>query len=96
MLTLTKSKLSPVILIVQPPTTTVYLNSPILASLVLKLCMSVREARAECGKALSSDAEEFTLELDPVRGPPTAMPCSLTGEAFRRIVSSINCLAWLK
>lgn len=81
---------------VQVPVFTLYLYSPILASFVLKLCMSALDALADDGKALSSEAEEFILELEPVRGPQTAPSGPLTGEAFRRIVSSISCLAWLE
>lgn len=92
-LTLTRSKLSPVILIVQPLAITVYLYSPILASFVLRLCIRALEALADDGKALSSEAEELILELDPVKGPVGAIIGSRTGEALRRIVSSISCFA---
>lgn len=91
--TRTKSRLSPLILIVCPPVTTVYLYSPILASFVLRLCIKALDALTEDGKALSSDADEFILELEPVKGPAIDVPDSLVGDAFLRIVSSINCLA---
>lgn len=90
-ITLTRSKLSPVILIVCPPVTTVYLYSPKLASFVLKLCNNALDVRFDCGNGFSSDADEFILELDPVNGP--VIPCSRTGEALRLIVSSISCFA---
>lgn len=93
LLTLTKSKLSPVILMVHPLAITEYLYSPMLASFVLKLCIRALDALAEDGKALSSEADELMLELDPVSGPAGAIIGSLTGEALRRIVSSISCLA---
>lgn len=67
-----------------------------LASLVLRLCIKALDALAEEGKALSSEADELMLELDPVKGPVGAIMGSLTGEALRRIVSSISCFAWLK
>lgn len=90
-ITLTRSKLSPVILIVCPPVTTVYLYSPKLASFVLKLCSNALEVRVDCGNGFSSDAEELILELEPVNGP--VILCSRTGEALRFIVSSISCFA---
>lgn len=99
---MTKSRLLPVILTEPLPVVTVYLYSPMFASLVLKLCIRARDARpdakADAGiVGLSSDAEEFTLELEPVSGPPTTpptpIPCSRTGEAFLLIVSSISCFA---
>lgn len=52
------------------------------------------EALADGGSALSSEAEELILELEPVRGPPEVDNMgSRTGEALRLIVSSISCLA---
>lgn len=95
LLVLTKSKLSPVILMVCPFVITVYLYSPRLASGVLRLCIRARDALADDGRALSSLADELMLELEPVRGPPAPELPSRTGEAFLLIVSSISCLAWL-
>lgn len=111
-LTRTKSMESPVIFILCWPTFTVNLYSPSEASLVDKLCRRTLppwrilpvmepndawcdrpEPRLRC--TVSSELDEVN-ELHEPAPTPEAMPSMRTGEAFRRMVSSIKCLAWLK
>lgn len=97
-ITLTRSRLLPVILRDWLPTVTVYLYSPILASLVEKLWRRDDRRRELCcwccSLLLSSDALLFSEELEPPMAPFSPPLCSsLTGDAFRCIVSLIKSFA---